>query len=150
MMSAYCASKSGVEAYAHSLRGEVGHRGVKVGVGYLSWTDTDMVRGADQDDVHAGVARSGCPGRRTRPIRWARRSTGWWRASSAAPRTSTGSGGCAACRACAAICRAVIGTVGQREMRRFGDRLNGRRIGLVGAGGAADEHRPTSTTTVRK
>lgn len=51
MMTAYCASKSGVEAFAHSLRAEVAHRGVKVGVGYLSWTDTDMVRGADQDDV---------------------------------------------------------------------------------------------------
>lgn len=47
MMSAYCASKSGAEAFAHSLRGEVAHHGVSVGVGYLSWTDTDMVRGAD-------------------------------------------------------------------------------------------------------
>ena len=47
MMSAYCASKSGVEAFAHSLRGEVRHHGVDVGVGYLTWTDTDMVRGAD-------------------------------------------------------------------------------------------------------
>ena len=47
MMSAYCASKSGVEAFAHSLRGEVAHHGVDVGVGYLAWTDTDMVRGAD-------------------------------------------------------------------------------------------------------
>ena len=47
MMSAYCASKSGVEAFAHSLRGEVAHHGVDVGVAYLSWTDTDMVRGAD-------------------------------------------------------------------------------------------------------
>jgi NAD(P)-dependent dehydrogenase (short-subunit alcohol dehydrogenase family) len=47
LMSAYCASKSGVEAFAHSLRGEVAHHGVGVGVAYLSWTDTDMVRGAD-------------------------------------------------------------------------------------------------------
>jgi NAD(P)-dependent dehydrogenase (short-subunit alcohol dehydrogenase family) len=47
MMSAYCASKSGVEAFAHSLRGELAHHGVDVGVGYLAWTDTDMVRGAD-------------------------------------------------------------------------------------------------------
>jgi NAD(P)-dependent dehydrogenase (short-subunit alcohol dehydrogenase family) len=48
MMSAYCASKSGVEAFAHSLRGEVRHHGVDVGVAYLSWTNTDMVRGADE------------------------------------------------------------------------------------------------------
>jgi NAD(P)-dependent dehydrogenase (short-subunit alcohol dehydrogenase family) len=47
MMSAYCASKSGAEAFAHALRGEVRHHGVDVGVAYLSWTDTDMVRGAD-------------------------------------------------------------------------------------------------------
>ena len=51
MMTAYCASKSGVEAYAHCLRAEVGHQGVGVGVGYLSWTDTDMVRGADKDEA---------------------------------------------------------------------------------------------------
>lgn len=48
MMSSYCASKSGVEAFALSLRGELKHHGVKVGVGYLTWTDTDMVRGADE------------------------------------------------------------------------------------------------------
>ena len=47
VMSAYCASKSGVEAFAHALRGEVAHHGVRVGVAYLSWTDTDMVRAAD-------------------------------------------------------------------------------------------------------
>ena len=48
LMSAYCASKSGVEAFAHCLRGEVAHHGVDVGVAYLSWTDTEMVRGADR------------------------------------------------------------------------------------------------------
>ncbi|MCW2613449.1 MAG: Short chain dehydrogenase [Frankiales bacterium] len=47
LMSAYCASKSAVEAFAHALRVELAHRGVRVGVAYLSWTDTDMVRGAD-------------------------------------------------------------------------------------------------------
>lgn len=47
LMSAYCASKSGVEAFAHSLGAEMAHHGVDVGVAYLSWTDTDMVRGAD-------------------------------------------------------------------------------------------------------
>lgn len=59
MMSAYCASKAGVEAFAHSLRAEVAHQGIGVGVGYLSWTDTDMVRGADEHpalrDLRAGL-----------------------------------------------------------------------------------------------
>jgi NAD(P)-dependent dehydrogenase (short-subunit alcohol dehydrogenase family) len=53
LMAAYCTSKSGVEAFAHSLRSEVRPDGVDVGVAYLSWTDTDMVRGADKDTVLA-------------------------------------------------------------------------------------------------
>lgn len=44
MMSAYCASKAGAEAFAHSLRAEVAHRGVGVGIAYINWTDTDMIR----------------------------------------------------------------------------------------------------------
>ncbi|MBR7826918.1 SDR family oxidoreductase [Actinospica sp. MGRD01-02] len=53
LMAAYCTSKSGVEAFAHSLRSEVRPDGVDIGVAYLSWTDTDMVRGADKDTVLA-------------------------------------------------------------------------------------------------
>jgi NAD(P)-dependent dehydrogenase (short-subunit alcohol dehydrogenase family) len=47
-MSAYAAAKAGVEALADSLRGEVAHLGVDVGVAYYSWIDTEMVRGADE------------------------------------------------------------------------------------------------------
>ena len=50
LMAAYAASKAGVEAFAQALGAEVAHRGVTVGVAYLSWTDTDMVRAADQDE----------------------------------------------------------------------------------------------------
>lgn len=138
MMSAYCASKSGVEAFAHSLRAEVAHRGVKVGVGYLSWTDTDMVRGADQDDVMREMRqRLPWPANRTYPLGPAvdrivagveRRSAHvyaqWWLR------------GMQSVRGCLP---SVIGVVGQREMRRFGPRLAGLRTGLVGAGGAADQ-----------
>src|SRR5687767_9618406 len=46
-MSAYAATKAGVEAMADALRGEVKHLGVDVGVAYYSWIDTEMVRGAD-------------------------------------------------------------------------------------------------------
>ncbi|MGA5896441.1 SDR family oxidoreductase [Streptomyces venetus] len=146
MMTAYCASKAGVEAYAHSLRAEVGHLGVKVGVGYLSWTDTDMVRGADQDDVMRELRqRLPWPSSKTYPLGPAvdrlvagieRRSSHvygqWWLRGMQGVR---------------GYLPGVIGTVGQREMRRFADRLTGLRTGLVGAGGAADEqHR----TTLRK
>ncbi|WP_436634659.1 SDR family oxidoreductase [Actinomadura kijaniata] len=70
MMAAYCASKSGVEAFAHSLRAEVAHHGVTVGIGYLSWTDTEMVRGADRNaalrEMRAGLP---FPANRTYPLR---------------------------------------------------------------------------------
>jgi NAD(P)-dependent dehydrogenase (short-subunit alcohol dehydrogenase family) len=46
-MAAYSASKAGAEAFADSLRSEVKHLGVDVGVGYFGFIDTDMVRGAD-------------------------------------------------------------------------------------------------------
>lgn len=66
MMAAYSASKSGVEAFAHAVRAEVAHHGVRVGVAYLSWTDTDMVRGADENaalrEMRAGLP---FPARRT-------------------------------------------------------------------------------------
>ena len=60
MMAAYCASKAGVEAFAHAVRAEVAHRGVRVGVAYLSWTDTDMVRGADENPALRQM-RAGLP-----------------------------------------------------------------------------------------
>ncbi|MEU4151570.1 SDR family oxidoreductase [Streptomyces sp. NPDC026659] len=138
MMTAYCASKAGVEAYAHSLRAEVGHQGVRVGVAYLSWTDTDMVRGADQDDVMRELRqRLPWPANKTYPLGPAvdriadgieRRSAHvygqWWLRGMQGVR---------------GYLPALIGTVGQREMRRYASRLQGMRSGLVGAGGAADE-----------
>ncbi|SDM66456.1 SDR family oxidoreductase [Streptomyces wuyuanensis] len=142
MMTAYCASKSGAEAFAHSLRAEVGHKGVKVGVGYLSWTDTDMVRGADQDDVMRELRqRLPWPSNRTYPLGPAvdrivagieRRSAHvyaqWWLRGMQSVR---------------GYLPGVIGLVGQREMKRFEPRLTGVRTGLVGAGGAADERERT-------
>ncbi|MDO0927281.1 SDR family oxidoreductase [Streptomyces sp. TG1A-8] len=138
MMSAYCASKSGVEAYAHSLRAEVGYQGVRVGVAYLSWTDTDMVRGADRDDVMRELRqRLPWPSNKTYPLGPAvdrivegieRRSAHvygqWWLRGMQGVR---------------GYLPAIIGTVGRREMQRFAPRLQGMRSGLVGAGGEADE-----------
>ncbi|MDX3539027.1 SDR family oxidoreductase [Streptomyces sp. MB09-01] len=51
LMSAYCASKAGVESLAHALRAELSHHGVGVGIAYINWTDTDMVRDADRHAV---------------------------------------------------------------------------------------------------
>jgi NAD(P)-dependent dehydrogenase (short-subunit alcohol dehydrogenase family) len=60
-MSAYAASKAGAEAFANSLRSEVKHLGVDVGVGYFAFIDTDMVRGADAHPTLGGL-RQETPG----------------------------------------------------------------------------------------
>ncbi|MFE5037590.1 SDR family oxidoreductase [Streptomyces sp. NPDC056683] len=138
MMTAYCASKAGVEAYAHSLRAEVGHQGVRVGVGYLSWTDTDMVRGADQDEVMRELRqRLPWPANKTYPL-----GPAVDRIVAGVERRSAHVYGQRWLRGMQGVrgyLPALIGTVGQREMKRFAPRLQGMRTGLVGAGGAADE-----------
>ena len=133
LMSAYCTSKSGVEAFAHSLRSEVRPDGVDVGVAYLSWTDTDMVRGADQDTVLAEMrARLPWPANKTGKLEPAvdrltagimRRSAhvygqAWVRGMQWLPR---------------GVLPAAIARRGAVEVKRLSDRL---------APGAADRRRP--------
>ena len=60
-MAPYAASKAGVEAFADSLRVEVRHLGVDVGVGYFAFIDTDLVRGSDAHPVF-GKLRTQLPG----------------------------------------------------------------------------------------
>ncbi|MCQ9183744.1 SDR family oxidoreductase [Streptomyces sp. IBSBF 2953] len=138
MMTAYCASKSGVEAFAHSLRAEVGHQGVRVGVGYLSWTDTDMVRGADQDEVMRELRqRLPWPANKTYPL-----GPAVDRIVAGVERRSAhvyGQGWLRGMQSVRGYLPGIIGTVGRREMKRFAPRLRGMRTGLVGAGGSADE-----------
>src|SRR5918999_2099532 len=68
-MAAYAASKAGAEAFANSLRSEVKHLGVDVGVGYFGFIDTDLVRGADAHPA-VGHLRKETPGpvKRTYPV----------------------------------------------------------------------------------
>lgn len=68
-MAAYSASKAGAEALGNSLRGELAHHGARVGVGYFSWIDTEMVRGADRHPA-LGSMRSKLPAavRKTYPV----------------------------------------------------------------------------------
>jgi len=148
LMAAYCTSKSGVEAFAHSLRSEVRPDGVDVGVAYLSWTDTDMVRGADQDEVMAEMrARLPWPANRTGRLEPAverltagiiRRSAHvygqpWVRSMQWLPR---------------GVLPAAIGLRGPREMARISGRLAAgaeQRRRPVGPGGAAGLRKSTNS-----
>ncbi|HLM27372.1 MAG TPA: SDR family oxidoreductase [Thermoleophilaceae bacterium] len=68
-MAPYAASKAGAEAFANSLRSELRHHGVDVGVGYLLWIGTDMVAGVDAHPAMAGF-RAKLPGpfKTTHPV----------------------------------------------------------------------------------
>ncbi|MEV4311713.1 SDR family oxidoreductase [Actinocrispum sp. NPDC049592] len=59
--AAYSAAKAGVEAFANSLRAEVRHLGVSVGVAHPTWIATDMVNSVDKHPVF-GALRTGTPG----------------------------------------------------------------------------------------
>lgn len=52
-LAAYSTAKTGVEAFGNALRVEVQGYGVKVGVAYFSWIDTEMTRGADRTELGA-------------------------------------------------------------------------------------------------
>ncbi|MFF9488034.1 SDR family oxidoreductase [Streptomyces sp. NPDC014676] len=137
MMSAYCASKAGVEAFAHSLRAEVAHHGVAVGIGYVNWTDTDMIRDADRHPVLRELrGHMPPPARRLYPAdqvaaRLAdaveHRSTAvyvprWLRLAQAAR----------------AALPPVVLRVARRELARLEAEDPMRHTGLLGAGGEAD------------
>ncbi|MFD7702064.1 SDR family oxidoreductase [Streptomyces caelestis] len=137
MMSAYCASKAGVEAFAHSLRAEVAHHGVAVGIGYLNWTDTDMIRDADRHPVLRELrGHMPPPARRLYPAdqvaarlgaAMERRSTAvyvprWLRLAQAAR----------------AALPPVVLRVARRELARLEAEDPLRHTGLLGAGGEAD------------
>jgi NAD(P)-dependent dehydrogenase (short-subunit alcohol dehydrogenase family) len=60
-MANYAAAKAGVEAFSNSLRAEVAHLGVKVGVAHPTWIRTDLVESTDAHPVF-GKLRAGMPG----------------------------------------------------------------------------------------
>ncbi|MBW8487099.1 SDR family oxidoreductase [Actinomadura parmotrematis] len=138
MMAAYCASKSGVEAFAHSLRAEVAHTGVGVGIGYLSWTDTDMVRGADENPALRRMRASlPFPGNRTYPLR---PTAARLLAGMAARRPHVyGQAWLPAAQAARALMPAAITWNARKVMGRYEAEwlAGGGDTRLVGAGGAA-------------
>jgi NAD(P)-dependent dehydrogenase (short-subunit alcohol dehydrogenase family) len=60
-MANYAAAKAGVEAFSNSLRAEVAHLGVKVGVAHPTWIRTNLVESVDAHPV-LGKLRAETPG----------------------------------------------------------------------------------------
>jgi NAD(P)-dependent dehydrogenase (short-subunit alcohol dehydrogenase family) len=68
-MAAYAASKAGAEAFANSLRAEVRHLGVDVGVGYFGFIATDLFAGGEEHPVYSGLRQAiGGPLARSYPV----------------------------------------------------------------------------------
>src|SRR5215210_3265253 len=69
-LGAYAASKAGFEALLRTLRQEVAHLGVDVGIAYFHWVDTDMVRGAVREHPDFAQLRAEMkgPAGRTLPV----------------------------------------------------------------------------------
>ncbi|MFG2891134.1 SDR family oxidoreductase [Streptomyces sp. NPDC048248] len=137
MMSAYCASKAGVESFAHSLRAEVAHEGIDVGIAYLNWTDTDMIRDADEHPVLRELrAHMPRPARKVYPVETVagcmvraaeRRSAAvyvpvWLRAT----------------QLVRGAMPPVVTLLSKRELPRLQRRTAFATTGLLGAGGRAD------------
>ncbi|GGP82528.1 SDR family oxidoreductase [Streptomyces calvus] len=140
MMSAYCASKAGVEAFTHALRAEVAHHGIAVGIGYLNWIDTDMIRDGDRYTVLRELrGNMPAPVRRVHPAELAgvRLATAVEHRSTAVylPRWLR----------LAQVGRAAVPPVVMRVTRRELARLEAEdplhSTGLLGAGGTADAPR---------
>ena len=61
-MSAYCASKAGLERFGDALRMEVAHKGVTVASAHPTWIDTDLVRDTEAALPTFAETRSKLPG----------------------------------------------------------------------------------------
>ncbi|MGW6613262.1 SDR family oxidoreductase [Streptomyces erythrochromogenes] len=148
LMSAYCASKAGVESFAHALRAELAHRGVAVGIAYINWTDTDMVRDADRHAVLRELrAHMPAPARKVYP------------AAQVADRLATAAERRASSVYMPAWLRAVqpvraalpplVTRIARSELPRLERTQPFEATGLLGVGGRADERRDTARRSER-
>ncbi|MFI5520666.1 SDR family oxidoreductase [Streptomyces platensis] len=137
LMSSYCASKAGVESFAQSLRAELAAEHVRVGIAYLNWTETDMVRDADQYSVLRELrAHMPPPARKVYRADWVAA-----RLATAVERRSTAVYAPAWLRTVQAVRAAlpiVVTHFSRRELPRLAARTSFEATGLLGAGGRAD------------
>ncbi|MEU2390333.1 SDR family oxidoreductase [Streptomyces sp. NPDC007369] len=139
MMSAYCASKAGVESFAQALRGEVEPDGVAVGIAYVHWTGTDMISGIDHHPVLRAL-------RRHQP-RFARRvhtpeQVAAWLADGIAHRSPYvyAPPWLRWCQPLRPMFPAIVARVARRELRTRARSTLAADVEVLGAGGLADWH----------
>ncbi|MFJ9080154.1 SDR family oxidoreductase [Streptomyces sp. NPDC102278] len=138
LMSAYCASKAGVESFAHALRAELAHEGVGVGIAYINWTDTDMIHDADRHAVLRELrAHMPAPARKVYPAEQvAARLVG------AIERRSASVYMPAWLRAVQPVRAAlppIVTRIARTELPRLAPSTRFETTGMLGAGGRADE-----------
>jgi len=138
MMSAYCASKAGAESFAQSLRAELAHQGVGVGIGYLSWTATDMIRDVDRYGVLRELrAHMPPPARRVHPVATvaARMVTAVERRAA----TVYAPPWLRLAQPVRPLLPPLVTWFSRRELPRLAERSRFEATGLLGAGGRADQ-----------
>ncbi|CAM5273991.1 MULTISPECIES: SDR family oxidoreductase [Streptomyces] len=137
LMSAYCASKAGVESYAQALRTELEPEGVQVGIAYLHWTGTGMIEGIEAHPVLREL-RAHQPGPGSR-VHSAEQVAGWLvrgverRAAAVyAPRWLR------LVQPLRPVLPLVVSHIARRSLARMPARELRRTTGVLGPGGRAD------------
>ncbi|MFD3875479.1 SDR family oxidoreductase [Streptomyces sp. NPDC058623] len=137
LMSAYCASKAGAESFAHALRAELAHQGVGVGIAYVNWIDTDMIRDAEQHAVlHELRAHMPRPARRIYPAEYVAA-----RLVAAVERRAASvyvPGWLRAVQPVRALLPPIVTRVARHELPRLERSAPFEATGMLGAGGRAD------------
>ncbi|NXY94049.1 SDR family oxidoreductase [Streptomyces sp. BR123] len=139
MMSAYCASKAGVESFAQALRGEVEPDGVGVGIAYVHWTGTDMISGIDDHPVLRALRRHQPRfARRVRPPE----QVAAWLADGIRRRSPYlyAPPWLRWCQPLRPLFPAIVARIARRELRAQGPGELAADVDVLGAGGLADWH----------
>ncbi|MFF0885315.1 SDR family oxidoreductase [Streptomyces sp. NPDC003456] len=145
LMSAYCASKAGVESFALALRGEVEPDGIGVGIAYLHWTGTDMITGIDDHPVLQALRRN--QPRFARKVHSTAEVSGWLTSGiTRRARHIYAPPWLRWCQPLRPAFPALVSRLARQELRRQPPSRLAAQTGVLGAGGRADFDAYQATT----